>query len=285
MRELKKIADGLSEPMRMSSYLKSVMKLSATLISRVKFGGVFLNGNAVTMRAEVKNGDEIKVLIGEKTGSNITPKKMTLDFIYEDEYILAVNKPKNMPTHPSRGNHLPTLAEGLVAHYGDGFVFRAITRLDRDTSGIVLVAKDAFSASRLSAEMKKGGFKKRYLAIVEGIPLPNEGIIDAPIERECEGSIKRVVREDGKASRTKYRAVKSFENSSLCDIELFTGRTHQIRVHMAHIGHPLVGDFLYGTESHEGYFLHCYSLSFHHPITEKQIELTCIPEKYRDLNL
>jgi len=278
MKEIVKIAEGLNSPVRISVFLKTEMKLSSTLISRVKFGGVFINGKNVHMRATVSAGDEVRVVLSDKPSDSVTPKAMPLEIIYEDECIVAVNKPKNMPVHPSRGNSLPTLAEGLAARYGDGFVPRIITRLDRDTSGIVLAARDAFSASQLSDELKRGGFTKRYLALVEGTPEPREGVIDAPIERECEGSIKRCIRSDGKPSQTKYKTIKTNDDgTSLCDVELITGRTHQIRVHFAHIGHPLHGDFLYGTELPCGYFLHCYQLSFHHPMTKEAIELSCEP--------
>jgi len=174
-----------------------------------------------------------------------------------------------MPTHPSKGNSLPTLANAIMARYGEDFTFRAVNRLDRDTSGLVLIAKDAFCANTLASSMKKGEFIKKYLARVEGRPTPSSGIIDLPIKRESEASLKRIVADDGKSAKTEYKVIKEEGNCSLLEIRLFTGRTHQIRVHMAHIGTPLLGDFLYGREDSGAYFLRCHSLSFPHPITKE----------------
>ncbi len=278
MREETYLVEDLKEPRRISEYLKRNLGFSTSLLTRVKFGGVFLNGASVHMRADVRNGDEILVKFPEERSENIPPIDIPLDVLYEDEHILAVNKPKNMPTHPSRGNSLPTLANAVMAHLGEGFVFRAINRLDRDTSGIVLIAKNGLAAANLSREMKSGGFVKKYTAIVEGTPEKNFGIIDAPIERECEDSIKRCVREDGKRAVTEYRVLKTLESgNSVCEFRLWTGRTHQIRVHSAYIGHPLVNDFLYGTRGEDTYFLHCSYLSFTHPKTKERIEIESTP--------
>jgi 23S rRNA pseudouridine1911/1915/1917 synthase len=253
------------------------MGLSVTLIKKVKFGGVFINGVNVHMRALVHTGDTVDVKLPEAKSENIRAIDIPLDIIYEDDYLIAVNKPSGMPTHPSKGNSLPTLAEGIMAHFaGESFVFRAINRLDRDTSGIVIIAKDAISADKLSKEMKRGGYVKKYSAIVSGVPAPEHAIIDAPIEREHEGNIKRIVREDGKRAVTEYTVAKILEDGdSLCEITLHTGRTHQIRVHMAYIGHPLRYDFLYGErEGDEIYRLHAKSIEFTHPFTGERIKLT-----------
>lgn len=260
------------------TFLHSGMGLSATLIKRVKWGFVFLDGQVVNMKQAVKCGQTVEVHINEEKASDIRPIPFPLDMLYEDEYILLVNKPCNMPTHPSRGNSLPTLAEGVAAYLGEPFVFRAINRLDRDTSGIVLIAKDQHSANILSKSMKSGGFKKKYLAITDGIPNPKAGIIDAPIERECEGSIKRVVRSDGKRAITEYKVILADAERAMVEFTLYTGRTHQIRVHSAHIGTPLYADFLYGTrKTDESYYLHAYYLSFTHPISGEAMEIKSSP--------
>jgi 23S rRNA pseudouridine1911/1915/1917 synthase len=205
-----------------------------------------------------------------------------VEVVYEDEYILAVNKPRGMPTHPSKGNHLPTLANAVMGKYGGNFVFRAINRLDRDTSGIVLIAKDPFSAARLSEYMREHHLDKRYLAKLKGVPKKKHGIIEANIEREYEGSIKRVVRDDGKYAKTEYTVLEDNGDSSVCGIKLYTGRTHQIRVHMAYIGHPLVNDFLYGVnEEGECYKLHCSSITFLHPITNAPVTVTADCDFYK----
>ena len=258
--------------MKIRDYLKGRLGLSTSLIGKVKYDNVKLNGEYVHMRAMVKNGDVIEITLPDEESENIEPIDIAIDIIYEDEYVIAVNKPKNMPVHPSRGNHLPTVANAIRAYVGHPFVFRAINRLDRDTSGIVLIAKDRLSGAKLYQSMKERKFGKTYLAIIEGVPEVAHGVINAPIVRECEGSIKRVVRNDGKECITEYELVESYDNgTSLVKVTPHTGRTHQIRVHMAHIGHPLVDDFLYGTRGEETYSLHCSSLSFPHPFTGETI--------------
>ena len=271
------VAD-LSEEMRISEYMKNALGLSVTLIKRVKYGGVFLNGKNVHMRATVQNGDEIEIRFPEEKSEGIPPIDLPLAVLYEDADVIAVCKPSNMPTHPSKGNSLPTLANAVMHYFGENFVFRAITRLDRDTSGIVLIAKNQLAAARLSEDMKAGRFEKLYTAVVSGIPEKNEGRIDAPIRREREGEMRRIVAEDGKRAVTEYRTLGVREDgNAVLQLRLLTGRTHQIRVHMAHIGHPLVGDFLYGKKSEGSYLLHCSSLSFPHPKSEKIITIVSKP--------
>ncbi len=276
MKQYSVTVEGVETAMRIRDYLKRRLGFSTSLIAKVKYDNVLLNGTPVHMRAEVKNGDRIDVNFPDEESESIEPIDIPIDVIYEDEYILLVNKPINMPIHPSQGNHLPTLANAVCAYLGVPFVYRSITRLDRDTAGIVLIAKDQLSAARLSAEMKSGGIKKRYVATVEGIPSPRCGRIDAPIERECEGSIKRVVREGGKPSISEYEVIsEGADGTSQVSLVPITGRTHQLRVHMAYIGHPLVGDFLYG-ERREGatYSLTCVELSFTHPYSGERMTIS-----------
>ena len=266
--------------MKIRDYLKRRLGLSTALIAKVKYDNVLLNGEIVHMRATVKNGDVIVITLPDEDSENIEPMNIALEILYEDECVIAVNKPKNMPVHPSRGNHLPTVANAIRAYIGHPFVFRAINRLDRDTSGIVLIAKDRISGAKLYQAMKDRKFGKSYIATVEGVPSENHGFINAPIAREVEGGMKRVVRDDGKDALTEYEVISSSESTSKVCVTLHTGRTHQIRVHMAHIGHPLVDDFLYGTRGEGTYSLHCSSLSFPHPMTNEIVTVTAenIPE-------
>ena len=269
----------VSGEMKIRDYLKKRLGFSTSLIAKVKYDNVMFNGTPVHMRALVRNGDLIEVRLPIEASEGIEPIAIDLDVLYEDGDIIAVNKPSNMPVHPSKGNSLPTLANAIAAYINGPFVFRAVNRLDRDTSGIVLIAKNQLASARLATAMKKGLFRKKYLARVCGAPTPSEGVIDAPIERECDGSMKRIVRPDGKPCLTKYRVLSvDSEGNALCEIELLTGRTHQIRVHFAHIGHPLVNDFLYG-ERRDGktYELHCCELSFPHPSRGDVITLRCQP--------
>ena len=261
--------------MLIRDYLKRRLGLSTSLIGKVKYDNVVLNGTPVHMRAAVKNGDCIEITIPEEESENIEPIDIPLDILYEDDYILVINKPVNMPVHPSRGNHLPTVANATRAYIGHPFVFRAINRLDRDTSGIVLIAKDRLAGAKLYSAMKDKKFDKSYIAEIVGRPAERHGFIDAPIARETEESIRRVVRDDGKHCLTEYEVISHLKNgNTLVRVIPHTGRTHQIRVHMAYIGHPLADDFLYG-ERKDGatYRLHCESLSFPHPENGKYITI------------
>ncbi len=261
---------GLEHETTVKEYLLS-HGYSASFIKKVKFGGIFLGSNAITVRAKLRNGDVLELVPPRVQGENIEPIDIDIPLLYEDDFVAVFDKPTNMPTHPSRGNSLPTLANAVVAKYGCDFVFRSITRLDRGTSGIVLIAKTQISAYRLSRDMKLGKFKKKYRCTVMGTPSPAHAVIDAPIRRECEGSIRRIVAPDGKRAVTEYTVISSDGKTSECEVILHTGRTHQIRVHMAHIGHALEGDFLYGERTDEGYKLRCVELSFPHPETQEMI--------------
>ena len=263
-------AKGVGLPMSMKEYLH-LLGFSVTLIKEAKYGGIHLNGIPVTVRATVNENDIVEIYLKKEVSDGIPPMDIPLRVLYEDEDILAVDKPTNMPTHPSKGNNLPTLANAVMGYYGGNFVFRSVNRLDRDTSGIVIIAKNRMSAYSLSSSMKAGLWEKKYHAVVEGVPSPTESTIDAPIERIEDGNIKRTVRSDGKRAITKYKVVEDYGDSSLCEITLLTGRTHQIRVHMSYIGHPLVSDFLYGTESEREYFLRCVEIKFPHPKTKETL--------------
>lgn len=271
MEKLTFYVKDVNSEMKISDYMKSKLGFSSSLITKVKYGGVLLNSHTVTMRATVRSGDEITVIFPEEESENIEPQDIPIEVLYEDGHILAVNKPKDMPTHPSRGNHLPTLANAIASYLGTPFVFRAVNRLDRGTAGIVLIAKNPYSAARLGKAMKERRIHKKYIAVVRGIPSPSESRIDAPIAREFEGELKRVVRVDGKTAITDYKVIDTFGENAVCEVILHTGRTHQIRVHMAYIGHPLVGDFLYGEDADGGYSLTCSEISFPHPLTNEII--------------
>ena len=257
-------------PMSMKDYLHT-LGLSVTLIKEAKYGGIYLNREQVNVRAEVRDGDLVEIFLEEKRSNGIPPMDIPIRVLYEDEWMIAVDKPTNMPTHPSRGNNLPTLANAVMGYFRGDFLFRSVNRLDRDTSGIVIIAKNKIAAGRLSSDMKKGKWHKKYHALVSGIPSPSEGVIDAPIERIEEGNIKRAVRTDGKRAITQYKVIEEYGDSSLCEAVLLTGRTHQIRVHFAHIGHPLVSDFLYGTSSPIEYYLRCKKIRLPHPLTGEEL--------------
>ncbi|MBQ7314410.1 MAG: RluA family pseudouridine synthase [Clostridia bacterium] len=265
----------VTEDIGIKAFLRRVAGLSATCIKKAKYGRIRKNGEIVHMREQLHAGDVISVRFPEDEPSAIVPIDRPLDVLYEDEDILIVNKPCGMPIHPSRGNHLPTLANLVTAYLGADTVFRAVGRLDRDTSGIVLLAKHAHAAYRLSEAMKAGAFIKEYLAITDGAPTPACGTVDAPIARACEDSMRRVVRADGKPSVTEYRTLGIADDGrALVRLRLLTGRTHQIRVHMAYIGHPLCNDYLYGRGGEDGtYRLHMCRLSFPHPADGRTVTI------------
>lgn len=230
-------------------------------------------------------GDTLHIHIEENEGSdNIVPNRMPLSILYEDEDILVIDKPANMPIHPSINHYEQTLANGVLWYYTAQqipYTFRCITRLDRDTTGVTLLAKHMLSASVLSKAMQQKQIQKEYLALCDGVT-PEEGTIDAPICRAADSVIERCVNfENGDPAVTHFIREWTNEQISLVRIKPETGRTHQIRVHMKHIGHPLLGDFLYHPENHSmnRQALHCSSLTFTHPITRENLTINAkLPE-------
>lgn len=272
---------------QIKTVLRKHFNMSSALMTALKTeDGIKLNGTHATVIRTVCTGDELVLRIPETTSDNIVPTPMPLDILYEDEDILAINKPAGLPTHPSIRHYTDTLANGVMHYYKETpFTFRAITRLDKDTSGIVLIAKNRFSADALSTQMRNGTIQKSYLAICCGCPASDTGLIDAPIDRD-EGIIKRRIDPNGQSAKTEYRMLKHNRSYALVEAKPLTGRTHQIRLHMAHIGAPLYGDFLYGTEvENQRTMLHCASLTFRHPLsTERIMQLTApIPSDFEDV--
>ena len=235
-------------------------------------------------------GDTLQIHIEENEGSdNIVPNEIPLSILYEDKDILVIDKPANMPIHPSINHYEQTLANGVLWYYTAQqipYTFRCITRLDRDTTGVTLLAKHMLSASVLSKAMQQKQIQKEYLALCDGVT-PEEGTIDAPICRAADSVIKRCVDfENGDSAVTRF--VREWANGqiSLVRLKPETGRTHQIRVHMKHIGHPLLGDFLYhpGNYSMNRQALHCASLTFTHPITGEKLTINAkLPDDMQQL--
>lgn len=262
--------------------LKNYFKFSDNLITRLKKGdGILLNGKKEFVIKRVKTGDVLKLNFLEEGSPGIIPENIPLDILYEDEDILAVNKPGNMPTHPSIGHYGGTLANAVMYYYKDiPFTFRAVTRLDRDTSGVVIIAKNAPCADRLSKQLISGTFKKEYVALCVGTPAEKRGQICAPIKRAGDGIIKRCVAEDGKYAETEYEVIDTLGKFSLIRLYPKTGRTHQLRLHLSHIGTPIYADFLYGTDvDGERIRLHAQNISFIHPFTGQELKISApIPD-------
>ena len=260
--------------------LRYKLKLSGTLLRRIKWleDGILLDGERVTTRAVVQKGQELSVRLSDPTSkSGIPPVELSLDIVYEDRDIIIINKAPGMPSHPGPGHWQDSLGNALMAHwektdpYAD---FHPVHRLDKGTSGLMVVAKHPFAQDKLRESLHTGSFRREYLAVCEGVPSPAEGIIDAPIGRAPDSIIQRQVNGlDCQSAVTHYKVLGSHSGRSLISLQLETGRTHQIRVHMAHIGHPLTGDFLYGLERQDitRPALHSHKLSIFHPVSESEI--------------
>ncbi|NDO19158.1 RluA family pseudouridine synthase [Lachnospiraceae bacterium MD329] len=258
--------------------LKQHFKMSTALIKELKKykNGIQLNGEHIRVVDTVTTGDMLRVTIRDTASENIIPKNIPIDIVYEDEDILVIDKPPYMPTHPSMGNYENSVANGVMYYFktrGENRVFRAVNRLDKDTSGLMTIAKNAYIHARLGEEIGTGELRRKYDCIVCG-DIDGDGTVDAPIKRADCSVINRIVSEDGQRAVTHYKVLERYGKYTLLSMELETGRTHQIRVHMAHIGHPLAGDWLYGTEDKQKVprqMLHSCYLRFIHPITNREM--------------
>ena len=252
--------------------------------------GIQKNGVWAYTKEKLSAGDILEtVFIEEDSSETIVAVEMPLDILYEDEDILVVNKPSDTPIHPSQGNYDNSLANGVKYYYeqqGINFVFRCINRLDRDTTGLVVIAKNMLSGAALNLAMVNREIHRTYLAVVKG-KLPENGTIDFPIARKDGSTVERCVEfETGEHAVTHFECLEQNEKYSLAKIWLETGRTHQIRVHMNYIGHPLPGDFLYHNDRTEigRQALHSWKLEFHHPVSGELMQFeTPLPEDMRKL--
>lgn len=249
--------------------------------------GILKNGIWAYVNEKVSSGDILTVnFMEESVSENIVPEKLNIDIVYEDEDILVVNKPANMPIHPSQNHYTGTLANALAYYFkekNEEFVFRCVNRLDKDTSGLTIICKNQLAGGILSDMVAKRQIKRTYLAICEDDgSLPKAGTINAPIARKEGSTIERIVDFDlGERAITHYKVLERNVDKgvSLISLQLETGRTHQIRVHMKHIGHPLIGDGIYGNKESQSnklidrQALHSYSLEFTHPITMRKMHI------------
>lgn len=247
---------------------------------------ILVNGEHYYMCQQLKKGDELKVCIHETESSEKIPAVYhPLNIVYEDEDIMVINKAADMPIHPSMNNYYNSLANALAYYFeqqGKPFIFRCSNRLDRDTSGLTIISKHLVSASILAQQVAKREVHREYLAIARGSVTPKEGIIDVPLGRKDSSIIERTVDwERGERAVTHYKVIEKSNGHSLISLQLETGRTHQIRIHMKHIGYPLVGDYLYNPDMEwiQRQALHSYKMAFRHPITNEYMEFTAeLPE-------
>lgn len=260
--------------------LKEQFLLSDRLITKLKKANqIYLNEFPTYTKKSVTVGDKVSVLIDfEEDNSNIVASNIPLNIIYEDDYLLVINKSANIAVHPSILHFDNSLSNGVKFYFdklGLKKKIRIVNRLDRNTSGIVVFAKNEYIQECLIKQMKTKEFKKEYLAIVEGILELKSDTLNFPIARKEGSIIERTVSSDGDSAITHYEVVKEFNNLSLVHITLGTGRTHQIRVHFSYIGHPILGDTLYGRPSEliNRQALHSYKLTFIHPVEKKVLSI------------
>lgn len=265
---------------RIDTYLGSVTEYSRSKISKaIKDGCVLVNGEKISPSYKVKINDVITITVEDEV-TDLIPEKMDLDIVYEDEYLAVINKKSGIVVHPAAGNYTNTLANGLLYHFNSISKNRTIRpgivhRLDKDTSGLMVVAKDDKTHDLLGEMIKNKEVERLYLALVWGVVSHDRGRIEAPIGRDINNRQQYVVTDiNGKDSITNFIVLERYSDTTLIECKLETGRTHQIRVHMNYIGHPVVNDPVYGKRkiiNSFGQMLHSYKLKFVHPITKETL--------------
>jgi len=278
--EDKKIIDILHKEMGMSGRLVRKLKKARAVES---------NGEKTSIYSRVKSGDLLEIHFPQEPCEDTPNEEIEVEVLFEDKWLLAVEKPAGLLVHPIKTDQKDTLSNGIASYMkskGEDYIVRHVNRLDRDTSGVVLIAKNSYIHDQIAVQMNNGEVKKSYNAIVVGILDKKSDRIDYPIGKPDILNIRREVMEKGKPSTTLYYVVSESDDLSFLNIRLLTGRTHQIRVHMAHIGHPVLGDDLYGTPSEliGRQALHAASYIFRHPVTKEIVEIKSeLPRDMRDI--
>ena len=283
---------------RIDILLSQKLDLSRTYVSRlIDEGYVFVNDSELDKPSyKTKLNDKIEVLDREEEVLNVKPENIPLDIMYEDDDILIINKERGMVVHPSNGHLNSTLVNALMYHCKDklssinGVIRPGIVhRIDKDTSGLLCVCKNDFSHNAISNQFFLHTNIRKYKAIVKGNISDDEGVVDKPIGRDKKNRMRMSIVENGKSAKTYYKVLKRYNNFTYIECELFTGRTHQIRVHMKYLGHPLLGDLVYGNKSDKfddvlGQVLHAYYLEFNHPRTNERMKFTSdLPEYFKNI--
>jgi len=289
--KLEYIVNDLTKYENIKQVLKEEFEISDRLIIKLKNSKqIYLNNSPTFVNQKIRINDIISIDLNfEETSDNILPIKMDLDILYEDDSVLIVNKPPFIPVHPSMDHYEDSLSNGIKYYFNSIDLkrkIRPVNRLDKNTSGIVIFAKNEYIQECLIKQMKSNDFQKEYIALVDGIMDKDKQIIDVPIARKNDSIIERCVSPNGDSAITIIELLKTFDNYSLIKCFLKTGRTHQIRVHTSYISHPILGDDLYGKKSNmiNRQALHAYKVSFIHPISKKHTEIKAkIPKDIENL--
>lgn len=282
---------------RLDTYIPSVdTDITRTSAQRlIEDGNILVNGKNAKVSYKIQENDKISVEIPEPKQIELKAQNIPIEIIYEDSDIIVVNKPKGMVVHPANGNPDGTLVNAIMAICKDslsgiGGEIRPgiVHRIDKDTSGLLIVAKNDNAHVKMSEQIKKHEVKKTYIALVRGVFKENEATIDMPIGRSTSDRKKMAVNKNGKNAITHIKVLKRFDKYTLLKVNIETGRTHQIRVHLSHIGYPIVGDYTYSNGKNEfdviGQCLHAQKLEFKHPITQKDMCLEAeLPQYFKDI--
>ena len=283
----------LNNNIRIDKYLNDELAHSrSTIQAMIKEGNIQVNGNSIKNNYRVKTGDEITIVEFEEKEFHLDPEDIDIDIVYQDDDIIVINKSDDIVVHPGAGNPTGTLVNALLYHVKD---FKAIKgevrpgivhRIDKETSGLLVVAKTPLALENLNDQMKEKTITRKYIALVNGVIPHNLGKVDAPIGRDPKNRQKMKCVEKGKRAVTHFKVINRYENNTLIECVLETGRTHQIRVHLNYIGFPVYGDPKYGqrkTNTEHGQYLHAETLGFVHPTTNEYIEFQSeLPEFFTD---
>lgn len=285
------------QDVRLDVYITDKYKdLSRTMVQKlIEEGSIKVNGNIKKLSYKVQLNDEISICIPKAKETDLKPQEIPIEVVYEDDDIIVVNKPKGLVVHPANGNPDGTLVNAIMAMCkeslsGIGGELRPgiVHRLDKDTSGLLIVAKNDKAHINMSEQIKNRQVTKKYIALVRGVIQEDDATIDMPIGRSTKDRKKMAVTKNGKQAVTHFKVLKRYPQYTLLEVKIDTGRTHQIRVHMAEIGHPVVGDMVYSNGKNDfgiqGQMLHAKSLDFKHPITGKQMHLEAeLPQYFKSI--